>query len=543
MRAVRPRLGKGILAAILCLLPAHLDAQQKPTLTPADYAQWESFGVTELSPDGAWLAYVIDRVEGDDELRIRRIDRDSVIVVAHGSRPAFSRNGRWLAYSIGVSDAERDRMQKANQPAPAKAAIMDLQTGARTIIDNITTFDFSDVGDFVALRISSTQQRTSSGADMIVRDLERGVDISFANIASFSWQDGGALLAMLVDAEKRIGNGVRLFDPRTGVIRVLVSDTSRYTALSWREDADDLAVLRVVSDSAYEEPGHVLLAWRGLDGERATSHMMDPRSRAGIPGAHRLVDLREPQWSDDGRTLYVGIRAWTRKTAVVQNTDSTTKTLPKQDPAGVEVWHAADAEIIPEQKMRAGLVRNSSHLVAWHLDDDRVVALGSERVPDVTLSDGRYAVGFDLKPYEADRMFGPSYRDMYVFDTHTGERRRAVERVQFQYGVSTTGRYLLYVRDGHYWTYDTRSGRHTNITKDVPTSFINEQDDHTVQEKPPYGTGGWTAGERSVLLFDRYDIWDVRADGSGANRLTEGAADRVRHRRVWLRPDDRVVDL
>jgi hypothetical protein len=25
-----------------------------------------------------------------------------------------------------------------------------------------------------------------------------------------------------------------------------------------------------------------------------------------------------------------------------------------------------------------------------------------------------------------------------------------------------------------------------------------------------YGTGGWTKDDRSVLLYDKYDIWEVR---------------------------------
>jgi ADP-ribose pyrophosphatase YjhB (NUDIX family) len=36
--------------------------------------------------------------------------------------------------------------------------------------------------------------------------------------------------------------------------------------------------------------------------------------------------------------------------------------------------------------------------------------------------------------------------------------------------------------------------------------------------------------------------WEVRPDGSAAVNLTSGAADRIRHRRAWLHPDDRVVD-
>jgi dipeptidyl aminopeptidase/acylaminoacyl peptidase len=171
------------------------------------------------------------------------------------------------------------------------------------------------------------------------------------------------------------------------------------------------------------------------------------------------------------------------------------------------------------------------------------VQLARDLREDITLSDGRTAVLLDGRPYDRDRMFGPVYRNLYAMDIVTGERVRAGDRIQYQYGPSPSGRYLLYVRDGHYWTYDTQSRRHTNITADIATSFMNLENDLTIAEKPPYGTGGWAVDDRTVLLYDRYDIWEVRADGSRARNLTNGAGDQLRHRRMWLTPDHRFVDL
>ena len=38
----------------------------------------------------------------------------------------------------------------------------------------------------------------------------------------------------------------------------------------------------------------------------------------------------------------------------------------------------------------------------------------------------------------------------------------------------------------------------------------------------PYGQAGWTDGDKSVLLYDRYDIWEVHPDGGGARMITAG---------------------
>lgn len=500
---------------------------------PSDYAQWESIGTSELSPSGEWLAYTIARVDGDGELRIRAVAGDSTRVVLHGSRPAFSSDSRWLAYAVGFSDEERERRQKAGEPARSSVELLDLRSGETTTITDIADFEFSDEGELIALHGYSGE--SGSGRDLIVRDLARGTTSSFGNIAASEWQEGGVLLAMIVHADNRAGNGIHTWDPRTGVIRTIESDTAEYMGLAWRENAADLAVLRLHGDTSRVR-AHSIIAFRDVDSRDPVRRELSPAQHDGFPADHRIVDRRELRWSDDGRTIFFGMveHAPPDSAAAESNSD--------EDTADVEVWHTRDVVIVPERKVQARFDASRSRIAAWHLDGNRVVLLADSILTDVTLSDGQYAIGLDFGPWDQERRFGPSYRDLYAIDTESGARVRFAERVQFQYGVSPGGRYMLYVRDGDYWTYDARTERHVNLTGELPTSFVNTENDHTIEEKPPYGTGGWTTGDRTVLLYDRYDIWEVRPDGSGAQKLTNGAADRIRHRRAWLTVEDRIVD-
>ncbi|MBR9989797.1 MAG: S9 family peptidase [Gemmatimonadetes bacterium] len=526
--------------ALSAVLGAGAAAQQLPTLAPADYSKWESIAVSELSPDGRWLAYTVSRVDGDGVLRLRAVARDSTHVVLHGSRPAFSSNGNWLAYSIGHSDEERERLQKAGTPARSKVAVMDLRSGFTTTFDDIADFEFSADGAFVVFQGYPGSESNAGSRDIMVRDLDRNINTTFGNVAETEWQTSGSLLAMVIHGQNRSGNGVRTFDPVSGVIRTLESDTGEYKGLAWRENADELAVLRVRKDDRYTDPTHAVIAWRAVTLPQPVRSVFDPATHPSFPRRHRIVDHRELRWSDDGASIFFGLGGWTEKgdsAAVASATSS------DADTAGVAVWRSDDVEIVPEQKVREMFDRNRSLLAAWRIADNSFVPLADSVVRDVTLSDGRYAIGLDPSPWERERMFGPLYRDLLAIDVATGERTLFARRIQFQYGVSPTGRYMLFVRDGDYWTWDTRTGREMNITAGVPTSFINLDDDHTIDEKPPYGTGGWTTNDFSVLLYDQYDIWEVRADGSGANNLTNGAADRIRHRRAWLNVEDRVVDM
>ena len=106
--------------------------------------------------------------------------------------------------------------------------------------------------------------------------------------------------------------------------------------------------------------------------------------------------------------------------------------------------------------------------------------------------------------------------------------------------------------DGHFWTVHGGTREITNITEGAAGSFINYESDQTSKvypdelQKPPFGVAGWTTDDAGVLLYDEYDIWVVATDGSGAERLTDGSAEEIRHRLVrpelavqsrWAPPD------
>jgi hypothetical protein len=78
-----------------------------------------------------------------------------------------------------------------------------------------------------------------------------------------------------------------------------------------------------------------------------------------------------------------------------------------------------------------------------------------------------------------------------------------------------------------------------NLTKLVPASFVNTEDDHNVA-KPPRPALGWTSDSSAILLSDGWDIWKVPASGGSAVNLTgNGRKDAIRYRAVArLDPDE-----
>jgi len=537
----------------LLILPVSsptVSGQNLPTLTPDDYGQWESLGFQSFSPDGKWLTYGLSRVNRENELRIQALEADSTKIIEYGSRPTFSEDSGWLAYTIGFSEDERERMNKAKEPIRNRMGLFNLVSGEEVIVEDVSSFVFRSGGGYLAMRRYPAEGRESSGADLVVRDLAAGIDTNFGNISEFGWQDEGVLLAMIIDAEGKAGNGVQTFDPATGILRTLISAEAVFKDLTWREESDDLALLKVVEDDDHEDPTHAILAWSGLDTRRATLREYLPTVDDNFPADMRIVDLRSLNWSDDGTALFFGIKDWEAEPEKPEaaeedsTAEETTRESADVEPANVEIWHARDVSIWPEQRVRSGMNRRENFLSVWHLDSGRFIQLGTDLTESVTRIEGdALAVGLDETPYEHEAMFGPVFRDVYVIDVETGDRTRIKSKVEYWFGAGPAGRYLLYLEDDHYYSYDLASGSHTNITRDVPAVFIDVKDDHTVIQKPPFRYAGWTEDDRSILLYDEYDIWEVRTDGSRYLQLTGGAAEQKRHRYLRLDSEQDFIDL
>jgi dienelactone hydrolase len=581
-----------VMTLILCAsVPA--PAQSKPPVPPSDYGQWESLVTFReyggLSPDGKWLAYGINRSNRNNELRVTSIADGTTKIVAYGLQPAFSSDSRWVAYSIGISESQEEKLKKDKKPIPKKIGLLNLTTGELTTVDGIESFSFSPDGGWLAMRRTPPEKKDSdkkdstdssaseddipAGATLLLRQLSTGRDTSFGNVSEFAWQDlprSGTLLAMTINAEDKTGNGVQIFDVHTGSVRVLDTSASVYSGLSWRKKSADLAVLRSKNDDHRDGPTQVALAWTNLGQVSESAHRYDPGADAKFPAGQRTVSFHRPEWALDGDVVFLGLAKWedkigepakpaapaadgARSTDVSNTSDGAAKDTEaaknkdkdEDEPPSVAVWNWRDVEVMPKQKLSVKNDRQKNRLAAWHLEKNSLIPLGKDLDERVTpLKHQFLAVSADWSAYAMDRSIGRPAADISLVDTSTGARSKVQDHLNDDYYLeeSPGGRYLLYFHDDHYWTVNTATRAVVNITKNVPTAFVNRESDWTIKQKPPFGVAGWTKDDATVIVYDKFDLWQVAPDGSRAVRLTDGLADQVRHRYEKLDPEEEWID-
>ncbi len=585
---------------VALLFACGLTAQTKLPPAPADYGQWETLVETGggggrggaagggLSPDGKWFAYGINRSNGNNELRVVAVDGGSPKITAFGTQPAYSSDSKWLAFSIGYSETQADRMRANNQPVRNKLGLMNLSSGEQSVIDDVEAFSFSPTGAWLAMRQYPPERAgganaagrgaagggtggrggrggrggaggaddNTPGATLVLRQLATGRDTAFGNVSEFAWQDWkhrGTLLAMAISTGDKTGDAVQLFDSQRGSLRVLDSSPASYSNLAWRKDSADLAALKSKTDDTHDGPTYIALAWTHLGESSEAARTYDPTADAKFPAGLRTVTFRRPSWSDDGATVFLGLADWNVKPPAPRRAgrgggsgDSADENAAPDDQPDVDVWHWRDTEVMAHQVKNATQNGRRNMLAAWHIDTGALTRIGNEFTEQIApLKGGNLGYAAEWKEYAMDRSIGRPSADIYLVDLSTGQRTKLKDKLSEDHYLQASpgGRYLLYLENDNWYAVDVKTRAAVNITKNVKTSFVDHESDETVKQKPPFGVAGWTKNDADVILYDKFDLWKISSDGSRATRLTDGAAEQVRHRYVKLDADSEYIDL
>jgi len=542
------------LAALLVAAPA-LAAQPRataaqPTAAPTgarktlsldDYDRWNRISGTTLAATGAWMAYVVTPNEGAGTLHLRGLDRDTLISIPNGSAPQFSADGRWVAYQVTPGGGGgRGGRGGGGAPAPTPAGrgaaatdpaagrrieLRDLRTQSLLPFANATAISFVAGGTTALVRLpKAVPAATHDGADLLVVELATGQSRNIGNVGLFAVDEAGTHLAYTVDAANQLGNGVYLMTLATGAVRTLDAATASYAQLAWSGTGAHLAVLRGTKDPRRTQQDNTLLAWSSVDAAGGGTAVRLDAERA--PTGMVLSEFAALRWNSDGSRIQLGVKEQGEAPA---SGDSAQQ-------ANVDVWHWKDPEPQSVQLVRAQQERRSTYPAVFHVSEGALRVLGDSAMRTVTATrDLSAGVGRLDAPYRGEVAWGGSRADYYRVTTADGARTLIARGLSRTMGLSPNGEWFLYLQDGKVFAYNLRQGTTVQVDAAAKRSFVDITDDHDY-ERPVYGVAGWSADGRSVLLYDRYDIWQLGLDGKTATNLTrgEGAKQSIRFRIVRL---------
>ncbi|MEO8255331.1 MAG: prolyl oligopeptidase family serine peptidase, partial [Flavobacterium sp.] len=189
----------------------------------------------------------------------------------------------------------------------------------------------------------------------------------------------------------------------------------------------------------------------------------------------------------------------------------------------VQIWNAADKELFPFRSSY-GNAQDTPRLVYWEAGNNHFSPIGADQHAVAILgAKQQFALVYNPdsnKPtfkQEADR-------DYYLLDLKTGIKTLFLKQHSGTFGklfFSPYGKYIVYFKACNWWVYSMETGVHNNITANTAASFYDDSNEES-EEPNPYGYAGFTENDASVFLYDKFDIWQFKCNGTVAKKLTCG---------------------
>ncbi|MCK7559813.1 hypothetical protein MKQ70_34690 [Chitinophaga sedimenti] len=215
------------------------------------------------------------------------------------------------------------------------------------------------------------------------------------------------------------------------------------------------------------------------------------------------------------------------------------------------IWHGSDKRLQSRQQVMSAQDKNYTSLAGYDVNAKKFMQYNDSSIRAINvLPKQLYAWAADARAYELDQnLDGQNYADIYIVDLKTGSREKLFEKfyIPGYYSMpqpSPDGLKFSYGKNGQFYVYDISSKTHTNITANVPTSFVNTEDDHNVV-KPMTQVFAWSADNKYLFVQDLWDVWQLPVNGKGGavNLTGNGAKEKIRYQeRYQLDPEEKGID-
>jgi dipeptidyl aminopeptidase/acylaminoacyl peptidase len=560
-----------LLVLVLGLLPSVLLAQEKRTLTFAELMQFRQIANPSISKDGRWIALAAEPDRGDGEVIVRSTDGATRHVVPLGARPVISGDASWVAMRLNPSLEASETAKGKDKPRPG-LALLETASGEVATWDEVQRFAFSEDGGWLARlhhepkgdedddsdveddrndegeEQDDERTREKPGTTLVVRDLSSGDETEVEYVRSFAFDEQGRYLAYVVAAPDGEGDGLYVMELQRDGLPVQALDARSFAHIgswSWWKEGSRFAWVSADEDKKGKPGPGSLLMWTG---DEVTSAV----AAEDVPEGWMLPAENSLRWTEDGERLFFGYRPApdNEEGAGESGTEESDGAESEEafDPFDfdailekreVDVWHTDDPLIVPNQKQIWEDEQKRTFAAVYHLNDGRAVQLGDTVVQlDDLPENSKTALGSSPVPYFRERTWVGFQSDVYVVDLEDGARTKVAERHRGggstvaswlgravssgpSLALSPEGRYVVYFQDDQWHMFDVERDSSRTLTEGMDGPFYDVDHDYP-QPRPGYGIGGWIAGDRAVLIHDKYDVWQFPTDGSDPVNLTGG---------------------
>jgi dipeptidyl aminopeptidase/acylaminoacyl peptidase len=553
-------------------------AQKKP-LDHSVYDSWESISSKQISNNGQWVAFTVAQQEGDSKLQLNNVTNNNRLQVPRAGMLSFTADSKYAAFLIKPLFKEtrlaKIKKKKLDELPKDSLGFVNLTTNAIQKVARVKSFKVPENGAaFIAYQLEkpdtakksnvpvaaavSTQKKDEGtdylaledkdasarkeGTDLILRNLVTGIQRNFKYVNDYKFSKNGKELVISCTGSKKdktAAAGVFLLNTEKGTLKTLVKQKGTFKNFVFDEPGEHLAFLGETGPEKQEIKNYsIYYSSPTID----TAQLLVENDIPGMPPKFALSEDGDLTFSKDGNKLFFGI-------APLKKSKDTT--LVDFEHAKLDIWGYKDDYLQPMQLKNADKEIKRSYLsvIDIYNSDPKIIPLTDPKMPDASLVNEGNA-GFVLASTDYGNRVpaqwtGGSIRDYYLVDVKTGARKKILESVNGYAAISPMGNYVLYFDKikSNWYAYNVVTGSNTLLNKDLKVKFADELND--VPDDPsPYGVAGWAENDKTVFIYDRYDIWAFSPDGKSEPKNATngfGRQNSITLRYQQLDPEERAI--
>ena len=462
---------------------------QKKQLLESDYHLWGKLNLDKVASNGSWASYNLRYEKGPDTLFVVNTTTRKKFAFPSGKNSLFAGANHFMC----MDDKGAFR-------------ILNLLSGKQNLHAPISQYDY-------ATRTNEAVVLTKEDYILKIINLQTGVTDTIQNVQSFKMDLTKRELLFTKSKDEKHSIGLLRMGNRKKIHWIIENNSNPFRYLTWHEFGKSIVFYTFNLSDTHESK----LYYYNLKDKALLE--LDPTNQKDFP-TDKMLDRKMVYpltISADEQSVFFGLCLQTEQEQ-------------KKTNDAVEVWNGNAKWIYPFEKIK-NQPNAQVTLAVWYPKLKRTTSISSPSLPKVMLAGNQdFAVLSNPQEYEPQFEYdGP--RDFYIKNLKTGETEILLRKHKSfsKYLLpSPSGKYIAYFKDCHWWVYDLAKRSHRNVTKNTRTSFCGKV--HILDGTAAYGNVGWSTNDTDLIVYDQYDLWAIKADGTTSKRLTQGREKQITFR-------------
>ncbi len=563
------------LLCLLLLATFQLKGQSYKKMTPEVYGQWNKITNPKISDYANTATYILEKETGDKKLAVHLTAKDTTLFYNRVKESYLEPSGKYVIYTHGLAfdslqTLKRKKTDKDKFPKDSLTIVNTQEDKKVTFADVEKIYFSTEIGDYLlftkkhqgkkvdtttvqqdsllmeqpdSLKLDSPfatpKSKSSSKSkdeDLYIHNLYTGKTDTIFRVSDYIMAEEAPELAYV----QKIGDStfhynIYLYSIEGKASKMVLDSMQEITNLSIDKNGNRLSFIALKEKSKLPQPFYDLYLYTPRDS--IAYKICDAKDNI-IPENHVISKDKKITFSDSGKRLYFGLAP------ILPVRDTI---LLDDEIVNVEIWKYDTPRLYTEMDASKDRDKKRAFSIMYSLGDSTFIQLENEHLESTLTSakgDGRFALKVRTAPYKKmTTWLGYPPSDFILIDTRDKSELVMAEREYGNPRFSPSGLYVYWWnRQDSIWKVFNTETKIISVMGLWSTSTFYDEENDVPQKAEAYGIAGWMPGDSIAIIYDRYDLWQVKpSDPFFSNKLTGGRANKDVFRYIKLNPKDDYI--